>query len=370
MMKTFQNLIPLLLIVCISCSSDDNTTSEENLNQPDLLSDSTTYFPPVDSEDWETASLASLQWNSQKLTDLNSYLTTANSKAFIVLKNGKLVIEEYYNNATSTDEHAWNSAAKTITALTIGIAQEEGYLDINTSSSTYLGTGWSSLDVISENRITVKNHLTMTTGLDYKVSNTNCTEPRCLLKKNEPGESWFYHNAPYILLQDVVKNATGQSFESYSAAKIQQKIGMKGAWNRLRYVNIFKSDARSMARFGLLCLNQGKWEDEVILKDINYFKDMITTSQEMNPSYGYLWWLNGKNKVQLPQSEQVFNQNLFSSAPTDLIAGLGKGDQKLYIVPSQNLVVVRLGDDAGNNTLGPSDFDNKLWELLSEVMNQ
>lgn len=68
----------------------------------------------------------------------------------------------------------------------------------------------------------------------------------------------------------------------------------------------------------------------------------------------------------------VFLQIAFRlhNAPEDLFASLGKNDQKLYIVPSQNLVVVRMGKDTGGTALGPSGFDNELWGgVLSVVMN-
>jgi CubicO group peptidase (beta-lactamase class C family) len=89
----------------------------------------------------------------------------------------------------------------------------------------------------------------------------------------------------------------------------------------------------------------------------------------MNPSYGYLYWLNGKESFRVPGSEIQFNGKLIPNAPNDLYAGLGKNDQKLYVVPSEELVVVRLGDDAGETLLGPSSFDNDLWEFLNDLMD-
>ncbi len=62
-----------------------------------------------------------------------------------------------------------------------------------------------------------------------------------------------------------------------------------------------------------------------------------------------------------------FSGALIPNAPEDLIAGLGKNDQKLYIVPSQGLVIVRMGDIAGKTTLGPSSFDNELWAKINAL---
>ena len=72
------------------------------------------------------------------------------------------------------------------------------------------------------------------------------------------------------------------------------------------YGNIFSSTARSMARFGLLIQNHGNWNGNQIMTDTNYFNQMISTSQSLNNSYGYLWWLNGKSSYRLPVSQTVF----------------------------------------------------------------
>jgi hypothetical protein len=69
------------------------------------------------------------------------------------------------------------------------------------------------------------------------------------------------------------------------------------------------------------------------------------------------------------QSQVVFETKLIPNASEDLYAGLGENDQKLYIVPSQNLVIVRMGEAIGVATLGPSSFDNELWGLINSVID-
>ena len=140
---------------------------------------------------------------------------------------------------------------------------------------------------------------------------------------------------------------------------------MDGFWISSNGSNsIYYSTARSMARFGLLVLNNGKWGALPVMADAA----MLKSSQELNKSYGYLWWLNGRQSYMAPASQVVFPGKLIPEAPDDLVAGLGKNDQKLYIVPSQKLVIVRMGQDSGENLLGPSSFDNQLWEHLSAFL--
>jgi CubicO group peptidase (beta-lactamase class C family) len=179
---------------------------------------------------------------------------------------------------------------------------------------------------------------------------------------------WSYHNGPYTLLEKVVEAATGTTYNNYFQQKIRNKIGMNGLWVKLGFDNVYFSTPRSMARFGLLLLNKGKWNEESILSNTDFFDSQTNSSQNFNPSYGYLTWLNGKTHHMLPQSQVNFNGTLIPNAPPDTYAALGKNDQKIYVVPSENLVVIRMGESAGNVHLAASSFDNELWEKLRLVL--
>lgn len=88
----------------------------------------------------------------------------------------------------------------------------------------------------------------------------------------------------------------------------------------------------------------------------------------LNPSYGYLNWLNGQSTYRLPGLQTVYAGPLVPAAPQDLYAALGKDDPKIYVSPSQRLVVVRMGDAADSARLATSDFDNALWIQLNAAM--
>ena len=358
------SIVILFLISACSSDSTDNDNQVITLNPTNLQ----VYFPPNNSDEWETVSVTDLGWDAAAEQPLYDFLEEKETAAFLILKNGKIVIERYFGDSKQNDNHAWNSAGKTLTAMTLGIAQEEGYLSLDDASSDYLGAAWSSLTQEQEAEITVWNHLTMTTGLDYEVDDIFCTDPECLLYKNEPGEFWFYHNGPYTLLDNIITGAVGQDFEDYFSTKIKARIGMQGAWLPIGYNNVYFSNARSMARFGILNLNNGVWDGQTILGDATFLTDMKNTSQNMNEAYGYLYWLNGKDSYRVPGAAIALSGKLIPNAPNDLYAGLGKNDQKLHVVPSEELVIVRLGDDAGETLLGPSSFDNELWGLLNDLI--
>jgi CubicO group peptidase (beta-lactamase class C family) len=326
------------------------------------------YFPPVSGTEWQSLTPASQGWNETQLNDLYTYLQSKNTKAFIILQGGKIVAERYFGTFTADSVWYWASAGKTMTAMLVGIAQQEGLLNINTRSSQYLGRGWTSLPVLKEDLITVRHQLTMTTGLDDAVPDDDCTLPSCLIYKADAGTRWSYHNAPYTLLDKVVENATGFSYNGYFQQKIRNRIGMNGLWVRSGYNNVYFSNPRSMARFGLLMLNKGKWDQTPILSDSNYFNAQINSSQSINPSYGYLTWLNGKSNFMAPTTQLLFPGMLIPNAPADMYCALGKNDQKIYVVPSQKLVVIRMGESAGTVSLAMSGFDNELWGRLKQVI--
>ncbi len=354
----------LVILFSLSCKK-----SVSNSTPVPPVTDTGLYFPPVAGTEWQTTTPASLGWNETALNDVYTYLQQKNTKAFIILKKGRIVTEKYFGSFTADSLWYWASAGKTITAMLVGIEQQEGLLNISDKSSKYLGTGWTSLPQQKEDLITIRNQLTMTTGLDDAVTPDNdCTSPECLVYKADAGTRWAYHNAPYTVLDKVVEAASGTTFNDYFQQKIRNPIGMNGLWLPSGYNNVYYSNARSMARFGLLLLNKGKWNQTAILSDSNYFNAQTNTSQNLNPSYGYLTWLNGKASYMLPTLQFVFSGMLTPNAPAEMFAALGKNDQKIYVVPSQKLVVIRMGESAGNVQLALSSFDNELWGKLKMVI--
>lgn len=328
----------------------------------------TLYFPPLTGSTWETTDPATLGWCPEKIGVLLDYLGQNDTKAFIVLKNGKIVIEKYYGAFTRDSVWYWASAGKTITSMLVGIARENGQLDINRPSSDYMGTGWTSLPPQQEAQITVRHQLTMTTGLDDGVPDMDCTLPGCLTYKAAPGTRWAYHNAPYTLLDSVIRSATGLSLNAYTTQKIKSKTGMTGLWIKSGYNNVYVSTARSMARYGLLVLNRGVWDTQAVLGDTAYFGQMTRTSQNINLSYGYLWWLAGKSSFMLPQSQFVFNGSAVPNAPDDMVAALGKNGQIINVVPSRGLVLVRMGNAPGSgSSLVSNVFDNEIWAKMNDL---
>ncbi len=208
----------------------------------------------------------------------------------------------------------------------------------------------------------------MTSGLDDGVQpDSDCTDPNCLLYLADPGTRWAYHNAPYTLPRDVLQSATGQNPNLWTYQQVGSRIGMNGLWLDLGWNNVFFSTPRNMARFGHLLLNQGVWDTDTLLHDQAYFTAMTTSSQTLNKSYGYLTWLNGQNSFMVPGLQLQIPGSIIPNAPADMFMALGKNDQKIHVVPSEDMVVVRMGNPADSTSLVPIVFDNQLWAYINAL---
>ncbi|GAA4052045.1 serine hydrolase [Flavobacterium chungnamense] len=357
-MKKYITLLALSLLI-FSCSSDSDTSTPSTPEE-------TMYFPTNDGSDtWETKSISSLGWNQSAVQPLLDYLELKHSKSFIVLVNGRIVLENYFNGHSATTPWYWASAGKTLTSTVTGIAEQEGLININNKVSDYLGTGWTSAPLAKENLITCKNLLCMNSGLNDALGDD--VTPSNLQYVADAGTRWAYHNV-YVKLQDVIAQASGQTWTNYFNTKLRDKLGMTGgAWvNSGDGLSVYWSTSRNMARFGLMALNKGKWNGNQVVNEA-FFNNATTTSQNINQSYGYLWWLNGKSSYHLPQSQFQFNGSIIPSAPIDMYCALGKNDQKIYVVPSKKMVIIRMGEVADGVNFALSDFDQTLWQKISAL---
>ncbi|MBL7782659.1 MAG: serine hydrolase [Saprospiraceae bacterium] len=329
------------------------------------------YFPPLVGNTWQTTSPASLGFCPERIDSLYNYLQNTHTKSFILLKDGKIVLERYFDAFTQDSIWYWASAGKSLTAFLVGQAQDEGLLSINDTTAQYLGAGWTSCTPEQESAITIRHQITMTSGLDDTPVTSDpdpddCTDPACLQYLAPAGTRWAYHNAVYHLVHDVIEAASGQTINQFTKTRLLDKTGMRGLW----LDHIMYGRARDMARYGLLMLGNGVWNGDTLLHNQNYLYDMWHPSQTLNRSYGYLWWLNGQPSYMMPGIQLTIPGPLIPNAPADMYAALGKNDQKIHVVPSKGWVVVRQGNDAGLSGLAglvPVTFDNLLWYYLNTL---
>ena len=354
----------VLMLLYTSCSEDIEPTNVEIEPLDDI------YYPPNNTQ-WESLDPLELDWNQNAIAQLKNWMSPSETRALIILHKGKIVHEDYSGldhqgqPFNQTSQWQWASAGKTLTSSMIGIVAEEGLLTLDDKTTDFLGLGWTDMLQEREDKIKISHQLTMTTGLDDLNVDRSCVAPQCLTYLVEPGNRWAYHNGPYTLLQSVVEEATGIKASDYSKQKIETPIGMDGLWVNINNDIVFFSSARDMARYGWMIANQGRWKDEQIVPS-DFIKEATTPSQTLNKSYGYLWWLNGQPSFMLPIIEREFNGSLLPDAPDDSYLAIGKSGQVLMIVPSLELVIVRMGSSNGNDFV-PIAFVREMWPSLIHI---
>jgi CubicO group peptidase (beta-lactamase class C family) len=317
------------------------------------------YFPLSDNK-WERVTPESLGWDNAKLEEVCQFVADTHGKSFLILQDGKIAVERYWTPAGAAHAQYVMSSGKSITAFVVGIAKEQNKLDIEQPVSDFLGTGWSKASAIQEKAIRIEHLLHMTSGLNSKLE---FAAP--------PGTIWRYNTEVYQQLHPLLEKAVGKTMQEFSSKVLFEPVGMTNS--RFRF-HSFVMNARDMGRFGLIVLGNGKWHDQPIMQDRKFFDSMLESSQNLNRSYGYLWWLNGKESYRTVGKQRGEIQGpLVPSAPADMVSANGKGGQRIYIAASLGLVVVRLGDTPTTGHPGPrkfqsdgtqSNFDEQLWSKL------
>lgn len=359
--------VSLSLGLTTACASADGggTPTAPLVEPPPSAVDPRTlapYFPPIAGVLWDTIAGARLGYDTTALTAALDWAGTQRSTAVIVLWRGRIVEERYWAGWTPTKDSIIASAGKSVLSAIAGELVRSRQLSLDSAATRYLGAGWSRSPG-TEPRITVRHLLGMMSGLNDS-----------LQAVVQPGARFYYNNPAYYQLFGVAQAASGETLNALSRRVLFNRIGMSGStWfpnvdtGKLGWV--LSSTARDMARFGLLALNRGRWNGVSVLADSAWFTASWRATPPDNAGYGLLWWLNGSGSYRTPGPYLLPSQAgaLIPSAPADLVAALGKGDKKIYVIPSLELVVVRHGEEADasrGNPLAVTAFDEQWWRKL------
>ncbi len=304
---------------------------------------SDSYFPTVSSK-WETISPERAGINSKKLQKIITYAKKQNSTGLIILYEGRILTEQYWNIKLQKREpyHSFlieitsdgrtiedvASVQKSIISFIAGIAREQGKLDIDQPVSSYIGTGWSMASLRQESKITVRHLMSMSSGLAVTLD-----------FQDPAGSVWKYNTRAYSKMVPILEAATGMSISTLTADWLTKPIGMhESLWVSRKWLKDsldankigFATSARDLAKFGQLILANGTWDGHAIIKKPKFIVEALKPSQDLNPNYGFLWWLNTKNKIPY--------------VPGDTVWALGYLNRFIMIIPSKRFVCVRIGN--------------------------
>lgn len=333
------------------------------------------YFPH--GKDWEQRAPKDAALDEVALAAAVKYAAEHNSTGLVIVRGGRLVTEQYWQQWTAETAQPIYSASKSLTATLVGMALEEGKLKSLEQSAAAFVPAWKGTP---KETITLRHMLTMTSGLKVglvrAVAEVDAFEETAGLPlEHKPGEFWAYNTPVYRMLLRVLEIATGESINQYTQRKLGVPLGLQqSSWDcgpapqGKTNCTWYRSSLRDMAKFGLLILRNGRWEGRQLVS-AKFVKASTSTSQKLNEAYGYLWWLNGKASFKLPGG-RAGEGLLWPDCPPDAFGALGAQDKKIYVVRSMDLVVARHGGPAGvartagEEGGGRASFDN---ELLSRV---
>ncbi len=324
---------------------------------------------------WETRSAKDARIDAVAIEDAIKYAGEHNSTGLVILRGGRIVAEKYWKDWMQETAQPIYSSSKSITSTLVGMAIEEGKIkSLNQSASDFVAS-WKGTP---KEAITLCHMLTMTSGIKVGAGAVSPTmdafeETAAFPLEHKPGEQWAYNTPVYRMLIRVLEIASGQSIDQYTERKLSGPLGMSHSkWdcapapNNKTNCTWYRSCLRDMSRFGLLILRNGQWDGKQIVS-AKYVKEAASTSQKLNESYGYLWWLNGKPSYKLPGGVGGVQPGmLWPDCPADAFGALGAQDKKIYVIPSLDLVVSRHGGAAGIARTpgaeggGRSSFDNEL----------
>lgn len=285
------------------------------------------------------------------------------SHALLVFRNGSIELEHYYSGFTAATLTPTQSMHKSVLAMLIGIAIEQGHIpSVDTPASTYL-TEWANDE---RSKITIRQMLQQVSGIDFDSFSPDITSGffQLMLGDNirpvalnsgvlfPPDTEFDYNSVNPEALGILVERATGQAYADYLSAALWQHIGAPDAsvvldseeHRMARTFCCLQATARSWLHLGLLHLQEGKFGNQQVVPAA--WIKAIQTPGAIQPNYGYLTWLGSKWTEYRYYNRKTTTHVLHSEAfaAPDVIYFDGMGGQRVYIIPSAKMVIVRTGE--------------------------
>jgi CubicO group peptidase (beta-lactamase class C family) len=282
-----------------------------------------------------------------------AYLEKTGTRAFLVVHHDRLVYERYLDGTRREDRQTSFSAAKSFLSTLVGIAVDEGYVDLTAPVTTYLPELADRDRRFTE--ITVRDLLTMSSGLRYDEQGlpwsddaltyygTDLRELALTRTEvvEEPGATWRYNNYNPLLLGLVLERATRMPVADYMATRLWQPLGAEAdaSWSLDSESSGFEKMESGVnaipvdyARFGLMMLHDGRWNgQQIVSRRWVRAATAVDTSTDPAEFYEYMWWVG-------PPPAGGGRAPFYA---------VGKYGELVGVFPEQDVVVVRLGTTDG-----------------------
>ena len=314
---------------------------------------------------WPQAS----DYNKQEISpELRARLEKNKSIAFTVIQKDSILYETYWGIGSRTSRTNSFSMAKSVVAMLIGVAIQDGYIESIDQKITDFIPEYDRPGDHFNKEVTIKHLLTMSSGMDWNEDYYNPfgVTAEAYFTKNlndlmlsidfteKPGEKWHYQSGSTQLMGLIIERSTGTSLSAYLSEKLWQPINAtdQAEWMIDKQDGVEKayccinSNALDFARFGQLYLDKGNWNG-VQLIDSSFVEASL--SADLEAHYGYSWWLY----------ETQYKYPVYTMR--------GVNGQYVIVVPALELVAVRLGHKReGYVNKSTLDLDFYTQQIISQ----
>lgn len=314
------------------------------------------YQVPTETDDgWETSSLDAEGFDTGQINALMRRILSGdipNIHGVLIVKNGKLVLEEYFYGYARPHPHRLMSVSKSITSILIGLALEQNkIIDTDARMTEFFPAYPDVARNVHLQNIRLHHVLTMTAGLDwntwtypegdmrdstYAMSQSDDWIKFVLEREvaDPPGERYVYNNGLTMLLGEILRNATGLYADQFAEKYLFDALGITDFnWHKLPngIVNTaggLRLRPRDMAKIGYMMLKGGKWKGKQIVPPIWIKQSTKAHVQEeilLGSGYGYQWWRG---------------RTVSGNKDIEVFFAAGRGGQYIFVCPALDMVTV------------------------------
>lgn len=335
------------------------------------------YFP---TDTWRTSSPEEQGLDKKRLKKLVKRIrrnSISGIDSLLIVRNGYLVSESYFNGWNSDDLHTLQSDTKSITSLLVGIARQQGLISSIDQRVVGFFPEYHKIKKLDDRKadMSLGDLLTMRTGFNwsedpyegsplFQLNNCRCDWLKFTLDwgmREAPGTRFEYNSGGVILLGGVVRNVSGIPTDTFAQRYLFDPLGItRSRWYYGEPDNLPHTGGGlnlrpfDMAKIGYLVLRRGRWENQQVIAE-----DWIAESMQhavrfprtfagRPVDYGYLWWLlhlDGEN-VDGPDA--------------DIYTAAGAQGQWIFVIPKYDMVVVSTGNTP--------QFDKAVDFLYSDIV--
>jgi len=275
----------------------------------------------------------------------------------VVMVDGRVIFEQYPRNVSAARAHMLASGTKSFVGPLAIAAQADGLLALDEPVSETLHE-WRGDP--QRAAVTIRQLLTLTSGIGSLpgLDPSSYAEAVTAEMTAAPGDRFLYGPAPFQLFGEVLRRKLeprGETVADYLRGRILDPLGMRtGFWRGMaqgqpQLPSGAYLAAREWAKFGEFVRRRGEWNGEQLLPSEEI--DAMLRGTPANPAYGLTWWLNVPTLPELHDEIRLLSNNLggIEHIPglEGMVVAAGAFKQRLFIMPSRRMVVVRLGNSVG-----------------------